>query len=209
MNRTDSVAGRILKRIRNRPPGWVCTPADFKGLGSPNAVDQALGRLARTGKLRRIGHGLYDAPRWSPILKGPAPVDLDVAIAALARRDGARIIPDGSVAANQLGLTNAVPARPRYLTDGTPRTLRISGHTVRLRHASPRKMRWSDKPAGPVVQALQWLGPDAASDPGVALALQRRLPDGVKRNLARERQHLPGWMVSIARRIVGESVSQR
>ena len=206
MARTKSVAQRIMKRVRSRPAGhWVCTPRDFTDLGSRHAVDQALSRLVKARRLRRVGHGFYDAPRWSPILKGPAPVDLDVAIAALARRDGMKIVPDGSVAANQLGLTNAVPARPRYLTDGTSRTLKIGGHTVRLRHASPRKMRWSGKPAAPVVQALQWLGPDAASDPPVALKLRRQLPETVKQSLTRDHQHLPGWMIPIARRVAGDS----
>ena len=70
-------------------------------------------------------------------------------------------------------------------------------------------MRWSDRPAGAVVRALQWLGPDSASDPGVARALKRQLPDVVKRDLMRERHHLPGWMIPIARRIAGESMSHR
>ena len=210
MKHKKGVAGRIMMKVRGRPAAertW--TPRDFEDLGSRDAVDQALGRLVKAGKLRRIGRGLYDAPRWSPILGGPAPVDLDAAIAALARRDGVRIVVEGSVAANQLGLTNAVPARLRYLTDGTSRTLRIGSQTIRLRHASPRKMRWSDRPAGAVVLALQWLGPDSASDPDVARALKRQLPDEIKRNLLRERRHLPGWMVPIAQRVAGKSMSPR
>ena len=206
MTQTKSVAQRIMKRVRSRPRGqWVCTPRDFADLGRRSAVDQALSRLVKARKLRRVGHGFYDAPRWSPILKGPAPVDLDAAIAALARRDGVKIDPDGSVAANRLGLTNAVPARPRYVTDGTSRTLRIGGHTVRLRHTSPRKMRWSGKPAAPVVQALQWLGPDAASDPTVALKLRRQLSETVKHSLGRDRHHLSGWMIPIARSVTGDA----
>lgn len=210
MKHKKGVAGRIMRKVRGRPAAQrTWTPRDFEDLGSRDAVDQALGRLVKAGKLRRIGRGLYDAPRWSPILRGPAPVDLDAAIAALARRDGVRIVAEGSVAANQLGLTNAVPARLRYLTDGTSRTLRIGSQTIRLRHAAPRKMRWSDRPAGAVVRALQWLGPDSASNPGVVLALQDRLPDAVKRNLIQERQYLPGWMIPIAQRIAGESVARR
>ena len=209
MPRMTSVADRIMERVRSRKAGeWICTPRDFD-TGSSEAVNQALSRLVKAGKLRRVGHGLYDAPRWSRILNRPAPADLDAAIDALARRDDVKIVADGSVAANRLGLTNAVPARPHYLTDGTSRTLRIGGHTIRLRHASPRKMRWSGKLCGPVVLALQWLGPDAASDPRVVPALRRRLPDSVKRNLVRERQHLPGWMIPIARRIAADSTQTR
>ena len=58
------LADRILDRVSARPKGrWVWTPRDFLDLGSRAAVDQALSRLAREGRLRRIGHGLYDMPR--------------------------------------------------------------------------------------------------------------------------------------------------
>ena len=62
-------------------------------------------------------------------------------MAALARRDGVRIMPDGLVAASQLGLTNAVPARVSYVTDGHSRTLEVDGRTLRSRHAGPRVMK--------------------------------------------------------------------
>lgn len=210
MKRERSVADGIMRKVLRRKAGQrTCTARDFKDLGSRDAVDQALGRLVRIGRLRRIGRGLYEAPRWSSILKRPAPVDLDAAVATLARRDGVRIVPDGSVSANQLGLTNAVPARPSYLTDGTSRTLKIGGHTVRLRHASPRRMRWAGRPAAPVVQALHWLGPDAARDARVVAALRRHLPEEVKRSLAEGRHHLPGWMVPIARQMTADSAIPR
>lgn len=102
---------------------WVCTPKDFLDLGSRAGVDQALSRLAKAGRLRRIGHGLYDVPRISNVLNGPTRVDLDAVIVALERRNGVRIMPDGLVASNQLGLTNAVPAKAGSVTDGHSRTL--------------------------------------------------------------------------------------
>ena len=122
-----------MKRVSAYGRGrWVCTPKDFLDLGSREAVDQALSRLVKACQLRRVGHGLYDMPRMSDVLKRPAPVNLDAAIAALARRDGVRIMPDGLAAANQLGLTNALPAKASYVTDGSSRTLKIDGRTVRF-----------------------------------------------------------------------------
>lgn len=199
------IADKIMKRVSARSRGkWVCTPKDFLDLGSRGAVDQALSRLVRTGQLRRAGRGLYDVPRMSTVLKRPAPVDLDAAIKALARRDGVRVLPEGLVAANQLGLTNAVPAKVSYLTDGYTRTLNIDGRTVRFRHAGPSVMQWAGKPAAPVVQALRWLGPDLAADPQVVTNLRRRLPDDVKRDLLRNSRDLPGWAVPLARSIAAD-----
>ena len=114
-----TLADKIMERVSAHHGGrWVCTPGDFLDLGSREAIDQALSRLVKAGRLRRVGHGLYVRPRISSVLNRPAPVDLEAAIAALARRDGVRIMPDGLVAANQLGLTNAVPAKVSYVTDG-------------------------------------------------------------------------------------------
>lgn len=197
-----SMADKIVERISaNAGVSWVCTPRDFLDIGSRETVDQALSRLVKAGRLRRIGRGLYDEPRMSGVLKRPAPVDLDAAIAAIARRDGIRVMPDGMAAANQLGLTNAVPARPCYVTDGASRSVEIDGRTLQFRHAGPSVMRWAGKAAAPVVQALRWLGPGAAADARVASILKRRLPDAVKRDLAQNCRDLPGWAQPIARSI--------
>ena len=199
------VADAIMKRVNAHGRGrWVCTPKDFLDLGSREAVDQALSRLVRAGRLRRAGRGLYDLPRISTVLKRPAPVDLDAAVAALARRDGIRIMPDGATAAHRLGLTNAVPARAGYVTDGATRTVGIDGGTIRFRHAGPRVMRWAGRPAASAVQALRWLGPDAARDARVAAALKRCLPEAAKRDLARNGRDLPGWALPLAHDIAGE-----
>ncbi len=199
------MADKIMKRVSAHDNGsWVCTPKDFLDLGSREAVDQALSRLVKAGQLRRVGHGLYHMPRFSNVLKRSAPVDLDAAIAALARRDGVRIMPDGLVAANQLGLTNAVPAKVSFVTDGYSRTLKIDGRTVRFRHAGPSVMQWAGKPAAPVVQALRWLGPNTAADAQVVSTLSRRLPDDVKLDLLKNSRDLPGWALPLARDITSD-----
>ncbi len=201
-----AMADRIMQRVSAHDGGeWVCTPKDFLDLGSRGAVDQALSRLVKAGQLRRAGHGLYDKPRISSVLNRPAPAELDAAIAALARRDGVRVMPDGLVAANQLGLTNAVPAQVSYVTDGHSRTLEIDGRTVRFRHAGPRVMQWAGRPAAPVVQALRWLGPRAAADGRVFATLRSRLPDEVKLDLLRHGRDLPGWALPLARRIASDA----
>ena len=125
------------------------------------------------------------------------PVDLNAAVAALVRRDGIRIMPDGLVAANQLGLTNAVPAKVSFVTDGHSRTLKIDGRTVWFRHAGPNVMQWAGKSAAPVVQALRWLGPDAATDAQVVSALSCRLPNHVKLDLLENNRDLPGWALPL------------
>lgn len=202
------IADKIMKRVRAKGRGrWVCTPKDLLDLGSRAAVDQALSRLAKSGDLRRVARGMYDLPRISGVLKRPVPVDMDKAVAALARRDSIRIMPDGIAAANQLGLTNAVPAKTSYVTDGATRDVKIGNRTVRLRHAGPSVMAWAGKSSAPVMQALRWLGPQAASDARVAATLKRKLPDDVKKDLVRNSGSLPSWAAPIARSLVESQIA--
>ena len=193
----------ILKRISAYPSGSrVFSPRDFLDLGTREAVDQALSRHVKAGRLRRVGRGLYDNPRFSIVLKRPAPVDSDAVIAALARRDGTRIMVDGLAAASQLGLTNAVPAKATFVTDGHTRSLKIGGRTFRFRHAPPKVMWWAGRPAAPVVLALRWLGPMAAADRQVALILHRQLSEDVKRDLRKNRHFLPSWTLPLVHDII-------
>ena len=192
------VAERIVRRVSAHGRGrWICTPKDFLDLGSRQAIDQALSRLVKAGRLRRAGRGLYDLPRTSGVFGRPVPVDPDAAVAALARRDGIRIMSDGAAAAHGLGLTNAVPASIRYSTDGASRTITIDGRTIRFRHAVPRIMRRTGRPAAPVARALRWLGPAAAADARVVSVLKRRIPDMVKRDLYINGRDLPGRVLPL------------
>lgn len=65
-------------------------------------------------------------------------------------------------------------------------------------------MQWAGRPAAPVVQALEWLGPDAAADAQVVAKLRRCLPDGVKDDLRQNIADVPRWAVPLARDIVSD-----
>ena len=145
-----AISDKIMRRVvsqSKRHDRWVCTPTDFPDIGSRAAVDQALSRLVKRGDLRRIGHGLYDKPRYSPILKGDAPANIDSAVEAIVRRDGIRIMKNGIYFANRLRLTNAVPAQIAYVTDGATRNIQVDGDydpaasCGSKRHALVRKAR--------------------------------------------------------------------
>lgn len=198
-----SLADKIMKRVRGHGRGkWVCTPKDFLDLGSRAAVDQALSRLCKRGVLRRISRGLYDLPRISGILNRPAPANIDAAVDALARRSNTIVVPDGIFAANQLGLTNAVPAKASYITNGATKTIKIGSRTIHLRHVSQRLIDWTDRRAACVVQALDWLGSGVADNPDTIDILRKRVPDDLKHDLIDGEALLPSsWMTSIVHKI--------
>src|SRR5437016_1625574 len=115
----------ILRRMKRDKSVRVWTPNDFLALGSRSAIDKALQRLALAGDIRRIDRGLYDVPRLNSLTGKPNYPDYTAVIDAVARREKARLLPDGITAANQLGLTNAVPAKVTIHTDARLRPIHL------------------------------------------------------------------------------------
>lgn len=62
-----------------------------------------------------------------------------------------------STAANDLGLTDAVPARIGVLTDGRLRPITLGNLTLDFQAAAPRRLYRADHPAMRFVEALYWL----------------------------------------------------
>ena len=114
VNITDTVENKVLSRIRRLGPGKVHTSKDFLSLGSRAAVDQVLSRLAARKTIKRLGRGLYSLPRINPTLGIEAAPEVEEVARTLARKTGSRVIASGAVAANRLGLSTQVPAKPVY-----------------------------------------------------------------------------------------------
>jgi hypothetical protein len=161
--RTSDVGSRLLSRISSREDEtW--TPGDFADLGSRAAVDKALQRLAAAGELRRIDRGLYDRPRTNQLTGHLTVPDYRSVIRAVTRRDQARAVIDGMTAANDLGLTTAVPARIEVLVDARLKTIKLGKQEIHFKHAAPSRLYWADRPGMRVVQALHWMQDLLAED---------------------------------------------
>lgn len=188
-----SVYEKLRGQVEKRGRGAVFVTREFLTLGSRAAVDEALSRLAREEVIRRLGRGLYDYPRLHPAL-GPVPADPDAVAAALAHKTGSRLQSAGARAANALGLSSQVAARPVYLTDGRGRTVQVGGQTIELRHAEPRSLAGAGRTEGAVIQALRHLGPGSIS-PDTIEQLRGALTAREKAALRREMLNAPGWLM--------------
>lgn len=199
---------RISQRIAGYPLGRVWTPADFADLGSRDAVDKALQRLVISGNLRRIDRGLYDQPRHSPLTNNPSPPDYRSVIDAVSRRDQVRILVDGMTAANDLGLTDAVPAQVVVHTDGRLRAIQLDKLTITFQVTAASKLYWAGRPGMRVVQALHWLRdglPQYRDKVSARLLrlLQTSDPDSKLRDDLRQGLHtLPAWMQDFLRQLL-------
>jgi hypothetical protein len=190
---TASVPDRVMKRARSSGRGSVFTPYDFLNIAGRASIDQALSRLAKTGKLRRLARGLYDFPKLHPKLGPLSPAPDDVA-RAMARETGSRVQIAGAQAANDLGLSTQVPARNSYLTDGPSRRVVLGKRVIDLRHASPKHLIAPGSAAGTVVQALRHIGPQRVDD--IVQIAANRLSASDKKILATAAVQAPAWMRS-------------
>lgn len=177
-------------------------PLDFLDVGSRDAVDAALARLADAGTIRRIGRGVYDYPKVHPRLGARTP-PVGAVAAAVARSHGEDICIGGAQATNQLGLTTQVPAQAVYLTDGTSRVFTVDlgdgrGSDIQFKHSTFRA--GGDSKAGLALRALRFLGRDGVDDAAIR-RLRASLGDSDLRDLRRLRPRAVGWMRPLIDRV--------
>lgn len=194
------MAKRIAQRTRSTP-GWVFTPFDFLDLGSPHSVGMVLTRMMRSGEVRRLARGLYDVPRTHAVLGELLPTADDIA-QALARREGATVQPARAMAANLLSLSEQVPARAVYQTDGPSRKVKAGALTVQLENRPSRQVRSRSPMSSLVFAALRSLGKANVSRVRVA-HLRKTLSAADRRQLLRDLPLAPAWMHPHLRFIAG------
>jgi hypothetical protein len=204
-----STAVRIQKRVRAAPADTVFHAGQFLDLDTRTAVNQALSRLARSGGLRRLARGLYHRPRHHPVLgdispplKAVASPPLEAVAKAPAGRDRVRLQPFGGYAANLLRLSEQVPARVVFLTDGKPRKARIGPQVIELRRASPRMMAAAGRMTGLLIAGLRYIGKANISSSRVA-HLRKLLSPVDRRRLLEDLLLAPAWMRPYFRAIAG------
>lgn len=197
-----SVENKVLNRIIHKGRRFSFTAKDFLDLGSRPSVDKALSSLVNAGTIRRLDRGLYDYPQFSELLGDLLSPDLDQVAHAIARKAGARIQASAAVAANLLGLTEQVPAKVEYLTDGLTRTVDVAGRTISFKRTGPKRLL-ANPTSGTVVQALLFLGRDAISDDVIA-RLRTRLSARERARLLKEARYATDWIADVARRVADE-----
>jgi hypothetical protein len=207
----------MLARICADAPRKVWTPSDFVDLASRDAVDKALQRQTKAGTLRRIDRGLYDQPGFNKLTQKPNPPDPRSVIDAVGRRDQTRMLVDGMTAANDLGLTDAVPAKIVVHTDARRRAINLGNATITFRQTAASKLFWAGRPAMRIVQALHWLrdllGREGESDQ-VKSKLAKFFEDPtagphLKADLRAGMTALPTWMREFLKPLVESDSSTR
>ena len=218
---TSDTLQRIHDRIAKTAPSGVWSRADFLDIGTPNAIEKALQRLTRRGEIRRPYRGLYDKPGKSTLTGKMVFPPRSSFIDAIARRDKLRVLVDGMTAANDLGLTTAVPARSTIYADTYPRTIEIEAnagdpnaakpviYTLDFKRIAAKTAYWAGRPAMRIVQALNWFRDDQSTLEPAVSGIVRHLSksshqQAILQDLQENIHALPAWMYAVVKDIVAE-----
>lgn len=202
---TQSVEKRVANRIYGRGRGTVFTPTDFLDLGSRSAVDVSLHRLTAAGTIRRIDRGLYHYPESHPLLGEVAP-SIDAVANALASSEHVKLQPSGAYAANLLGLSEQVPAKVVFLTNGRARKVKLGKLVLELRPTTPRRVAAAGRTSGLVIAALRYLGKTNITPERIA-RLRKTLSPADRKHLLADLSSAPVWLHPHLRAIAAESSS--
>lgn len=119
-----------------------------------DSVKTQLCKACAEGRIERVHQGVYYKPEYDPEIDRNIPYSKKDLAYAIARMNNWRIIPDGDVCLNMLGLSTQVPARYAFLSDGPYKIYEIDGKTIEFRHRTPKNFPKDDFSAM-VVQAIK------------------------------------------------------
>lgn len=194
----------IKSMIYGHGRGWCFTTKDFANIDKPLAVRKALSRLHELGFINRISWGLYEYPRQHKTL-GQLPPDLEQVTKALARDSKTKILPSGAYAANLLGLSEQVPGKIVYLTDGSSRKIKVGKTELIFKHTTVKNMIVAGTIAGVVIQALRYLGKDHI-DHVIIDQLIERLSNSEIKELQKQSNNAPYWVRQVINNIVNSGI---
>ena len=186
----SQLAHSILSQAQSLPEGGLLSPKEFLHLGSRAAIDQTLSRMAREGKLLRVGRGAYALPIQGRF--GARPPSAQFVMEAMESTSGETVVASGAAEANSLGLTTQVPTREVYLTSGPSRRLKLGNREIELKHGNRWQMLLGKRPAGQAIRALIWFGPEQA--PKILEVLRSKLSSQEWEAMRQARARLPSWM---------------
>lgn len=195
----QTIVDKIKNDIYKQKRGFVFTKYRFFDLGNPKTVSKVLERMVESGEIRRIARGIYDYPKKHPEF-GNIPTDPNKIADALAEKDNLKIQPSGAYAANLLGLSDQVPAKFVFLTDGHSRTVQVGKLNIKLKKTTPKNMATAGRISGLVIQALRYMGQENVDDRVINI-LNRKLSDTDKKTLMADLRYAPAWIDKVLRRL--------
>jgi hypothetical protein len=189
---SQSIVLSVKSRIFGHGRGWVFTAYSFSDLGSDSGVRTALSRLQEEKIIRRIAQGIYDYPKHHEILGKLTPT-VEAVANAYAEKNGAKIQASGAYAANTLGLSEQVPGKVVFLTDGPTGRVKIKNLVISFKKTTVKNMLAAGSREALVIQAFKFMGEKNIDDQMLAKA-KKLLKQSKRKELEKNIQYAPRWI---------------
>ena len=135
----ESISSQIENKIKRSRPGQIILPSDFKDLGTSTAIRKTLSRLVDQKVLVRMGQGVYVIPIHDKLFGEVLPSMEEIA-ASLAEKEHVKIMHTGQYALNKIGLSNQVPMKMVFLTNGTKKNITIGKSSILFQPTTTKKL---------------------------------------------------------------------
>ena len=194
----QSIDNKINTAINRKKHGSIIFASDFAEMGEQKTINKVFERITSSGKIIRIARGIYCKPKIDDKLGlGIIYPGIDDIAQAIAQRDKCRIVPSGDLALNKLGLSTQVPVNAVYLTDGTPRRIKVyNGRGILFKHVVPKRLNFKSELMMLITFALQRLGQDNITSDQIN-HIQQLLLTVPKEQISKDLKLVPGWIRSI------------
>ena len=194
----QTIENRIYTSIAKRGRGALVSPPEFASYGEAKSIQKAFERLTKAGKLIRVARGIYCYPRIDKALGlGILYPTIEEIANAIARRDKAKIAPTGAYALNRLGLSTQLPMNVVYLTDGSPRKVKLDGDRgIQFKHTAKKNLAFHNDFAMLLTFALREIGENKLTTEQLARVreLIRTVPF---ENIKKDFPLIPAWIRKI------------
>ena len=202
MSERPRYQAQIEDRIMSYPCGTAFSASDFRDIADANSVSQALFRIEKDGKIRRVMNGVYDKPAYSQLIHEYGVPRVDKIAEALARRFNWNIAPSGDTALNILHVSTQVPNEWEYVSDGPYRDYMIGKVPLRFKHVMPREINGYSAITVMVIQGIRAIGKGKMTQ-DQADRFSSVITEKDRETLLKESRTASGWIYKEIKRICG------
>ena len=204
----ENIGKKIVNNIKKCGRGTIFFPSSFISYGDIKAVFKSLERLTNDAVIIRLANGIYLYPKIDKKLGLGVlyPSIEDIAI-QIAKRDRARIAPTGAYALNLLGLSTQVPMNVVFLTDGSPRKIRLGNNRIiTFKHTVPKNLTFVNKTAQLATFALKEIGKSSVNEEHQK-ALKQAFSTINEKSIEADYKLMPAWIRKIIKDFYSEGRS--
>ena len=174
----------------------------FLYLGNYKAVSKALEGMANDGTIRRIARGLYDKTLYNHKFKMFAAPNIDDVAKAIANQFNWNICPSNNYILNLLGLSEQVPTKYVYISDGPYRKYKINNTDIEFKHSNKKEVSNFSYITSIIIQAFKAIGKDNIDLDDLA-KIERRLSVQDKKTLIKESAKTDIWICEKIKQMCG------